>query len=159
AAERTRSPVILGFSGLQLPAPERRVADPLGAYAALGRAVGQDLSVPACLLFNESPYYDAVVAAIDLGFGLVMYTDDGLDAAVLEERVAQVVALAHGAGASVEGETAPLAGVGGGLAAAPDDPRLTDPDSARGFVERTGLDALAVNIGQAHLHGRATVPL
>src|SRR5207244_8132463 len=127
AAERTGSPVILGFSGIQLPAPERRVADPLGAYAAMGRAVGQGLSVPACLLFNESPYFDAVVAAIDLGFGLVMYSDDRLEASALEARITRVVTLAHAAGASVEGEMIPLAGVAGKLATAPDDPRLTDP--------------------------------
>ena len=36
---------------------------------------------------------------------------------------------------------------------------MTDPDAARTFVERTGVDALAVNVGQAHLHGKATVRL
>jgi fructose/tagatose bisphosphate aldolase len=159
AAERTRSPVILGFSGIYLTAPDRLVADPLSAYAALGREVGRGLSVPACLLFNESPYYDAVVAAIELGFGLVMYTDEALDPPDLEEHVGRVVGLAHAAGIAVEAEMTPLEGVGGGLAAAPLDPRLTDPEAARGFVARTGVDALAVNVGQAHLHGRATVRL
>src|SRR5262245_30458322 len=91
AAERTRSPVILGFSGIHLPDPDRRVAGPLAAYAALGSEVARGLSVPACLLFNESPYLDAVEAAIDLGFGLAMYTDDALDPAALEGRVAGVV--------------------------------------------------------------------
>ncbi len=41
AAEAVRSPVILGFSGIYLPHPERRVADPLAAYAAMARTVGQ----------------------------------------------------------------------------------------------------------------------
>jgi fructose/tagatose bisphosphate aldolase len=159
AAERTRSPVILGFSGLYLPSPRRRVHDPLSAYAALGLEVARGLGVPACLLFNESPYLDAVNQAVDLGFGLVMYTDDDPEAARLEEGVAGVVARAHAAGCSVEGEMTPLAGVGGELASAPADARLTDPEAARGFVERTGVDALAVNVGQAHLHGRASVRL
>src|SRR3954451_25000860 len=55
AAERMRSPVILGFSGIYLPHPERRVADPLAVYAAMGTEVGRCLTVPCCLLFNESP--------------------------------------------------------------------------------------------------------
>src|SRR5262249_37345282 len=77
----------------------------------------------------------------------------------LVERVARVVALARGAGCAVEGETRPLQGVGGGLASAPADARMTEPDAARTFVERTGVDALAVNVGQAPLHGTATVRL
>ena len=46
AAEATRSPVILGFSGIYLPHPERRVADPLAVYAAMGTEVGRYLTVP-----------------------------------------------------------------------------------------------------------------
>lgn len=159
AAERTRSPVILGFSGLYLPSPARRVADPLSAYSAMGRSVAAGLSVPACVLFNESPHLDAVLDAIRLDFGLVMYTDEGLEAGILEERTRQVVAVARERGAAVEGEMTPLAGVGGELEAAPTDARLTEPYAAHGFVERTGVDALAVNVGQAHLHGRRMVRL
>jgi fructose/tagatose bisphosphate aldolase len=159
AAEHARSPVILGFSGIYLPSPRRLVADPLGAYSAMGLEVARGLSVPACLLFNESPYVEAVIEAIHLGFGLVMYTEDSPDEYMFERRVAQVVQVAHEAGRSVEAETMPLEGVGGGLASAPESPRLTDPEAARGFVEQTDVDALAVNIGQAHLHGRATVRL
>ena len=159
AAERTSSPVILGFSGIFLPSPDRRVADPLGVIAAMAREVATRLSVPACLLFNESPYLDAVFEAIDLGFGLVMYTDDGLAPTLLEERIANVVARAHAKNVAVEGEMTPLEGVGGGLGGVPGDRRLTDHEAARRFVERTGIDALAVNIGQVHMHGRATVRL
>ena len=159
AAERTNSPVILGFSGSFLPSPDRRVADPLGVIAAMAREVAASLSVPACLLFNESPYLDAVFEAIDLGFGLVMYTDDGLAPTLLEERIASVVARAHAKNVAVEGEMTPLEGVGGRLGGVPGDRRLTDHEAARGFVERTGIDALAVNIGQVHMHGRATVRL
>jgi fructose-bisphosphate aldolase class II len=159
AAERTRSPVILGFSGLYLPSPARRLADPLAAYSSMGLAVAEGLSVPACVLFNESPYLDSVLDAIRLNFGIVMYTDEAAEASALEARTRQVVALAHERGAAVEGEVTPLAGVGGELDSAPADARLTEPDSARGFVERTDVDALAVNVGQAHLHGRRTVRL
>jgi fructose/tagatose bisphosphate aldolase len=154
AAEAVRSPVILGFSGIYLPHPDRRVSDPLAAYAALGLEVGRRLSVPCCLLFNESPHLGWVLEAVELGFGLVMYTDEGLAEEELADRVRQVVRRAHAAGAAVEGEPAPLAGVAGDLTETPADRRLTDPGAARHFVEQTGVDALAVNVGQAHLHGR-----
>jgi fructose/tagatose bisphosphate aldolase len=49
--------------------------------------------------------------------------------------------------------------VGGELSALPDDLHLTDPARAQDFVEQTGVDAFAVNVGQAHLHGRRQVRL
>ena len=52
AAEAARAPVVLGFSGVYLPHPGRRVADPLGTYASLGLEVGRGLSVPCCLLLR-----------------------------------------------------------------------------------------------------------
>lgn len=159
AAEATRSPVILGFSGLSLPHPARLVQEDLHWYAALGLAACQRLSVPACLLFNESPRFDWVTAAIELGFGLVMFTDETLSEAEQIERVRQIVAKAHQRRVAVEGEVTSLPGVSGALTAAPADLRLTDPHLAHEFVTQTGVDALAVNIGQAHLHGRQEVRL
>jgi fructose/tagatose bisphosphate aldolase len=66
AAEATRSPILLGFSGIYLPHPERVVSDPLGAYAAMGLEVCRSLSVPSNLVFNESPNEDWVRLAIEL---------------------------------------------------------------------------------------------
>ncbi len=159
AAEANRSPVILGFSGIYLPHPERIVHDPPPAYVALATAVAHQLTVPTCLLFNESPYFEQVMAAIELGYNLVMYSNDDLDPATLIEQVSQVVDKAHRAGVAVEGEAAALAGVAGRLAELPADPGLTDPAVACAFVEQTGVDAFAINIGQSHLHGRKAVRL
>ena len=159
AAEAVRSPVILGFSGIYLPHPERIVNDPPGAYAVLGLNVCRQISVPACLLFNESPYFDRVLAAIDLGYNLVMFSDDTLDVGEQVRQVRQVVLKAHQAAVAVEGEVAALAGVAGELSTLPGDLRLTHPEQARAFVEQTGVDALAVNVGQVHLHGRQAVRL
>lgn len=159
AAEATRSPVILGFSGIYVPHPARVVHDRLGVYAALGLETCRQLSVPACLLFNESPHADWVLDAIRLGFNLVMFTDDRLGFDAHAEQVSRIVSRAHRAGAAVEGEVTPLSGVGGDLVRLPAAVSLTDPEQARAFVERTGVDALAVNVGQAHLHGRQQVRL
>src|SRR5436189_2799961 len=76
AAEAMRSPVILGFSGIYLPHAQRVVRDPLHVYASMGLDVCHNLSVPACLLFNESPHIDWVMDALRAGFGLVMYSND-----------------------------------------------------------------------------------
>ena len=159
AAEAVRSPVLLGFSGIYLPHPDRARPDPLSAYAALGRDVCAALSVPAALVYNESPDLDSVLAAVDLGFGLVMYSDEFLPPHVLEGRVRSVVEHAHRYGAAVEGETAPLPGLRGKLESRPAGLQLSDPVSAREFVDVTQLDAFAVNIGQMHLHGRQEVHL
>ena len=159
AAEATRSPVILGVSGIDLPNRDRVVRESLSVHAATGMEVCRQLSVPACLLFNESSDLDWVLEAIDLRFGLVMFTDDRLSFDELTTRVSQVVQKAHQSSVAVEGEIAAVPGVEGELLALPGDSRLTDPQEARSFVRRTGVDALAVNVGQAHLHGRSTVQL
>jgi ketose-bisphosphate aldolase len=160
AAETERSPVILGFSGIFLPHPARQVPDRLATYAAMGLAVCRDLTVPACLLFNECPHAAWVEAAIGLGFSLVMFSDDALDDSDTVAMIARLVDLAHASGAAVEAELAALPGVGGDLDFSAElDARPTDPKSARRFVAATGVDALAVNIGQMHLHGRRLVRL
>jgi fructose/tagatose bisphosphate aldolase len=159
AAEATHSPVLLGFSGIYLSHPARVVREPLSLYATLGLEAIRRLSVPACLVFNESPNFEWVLEAIVLGFGLVMFSDETLGFDGQLERVRQVSGVAHDAGVAVEGEAATLPGVGGELSALPENLRLTDADRARDFIERTGVDAFAVNIGQAHLHGRKQVRL
>jgi ketose-bisphosphate aldolase len=159
AAEAMRSPVILGFSGIYLPHHERVVKDILSLYASLGVETCRRLSVPACLLFNESAHFDRVSEAIDLGFSLVMFTDESLSLEEQIGRVRLVVEKAHSASVAVEGELMALPGVMGRLSTLPDDLRLTDPMVASAFVERTGVDALAVNVGQVHLHGQSEVRL
>ena len=115
AAEAARSPVILGFSGIYLPHPARQVRDRLAPYAAMGLAVCRDLTVPACLLFNESPHADWV-AAVDR---------PGVQPGDVQRRRARrrgqprydrpAVALAHARGAAVEAELDRMPGVGGDL--------------------------------------------
>lgn len=159
AAEATHSPVLLGFSGIYLPHPDRIVHEPLSLYSALGLEAIHRLSVPACLVFNESPDFEWVLEAIKLGFGLVMFSDETLSFDGQVEKVRSVVKKAHATGVAVEGEGVSLPGVGGELLAMPDDLHLTDPDLALDFIQRTGVDAFAVNVGQAHLHGRRRVRL
>lgn len=159
AAEQSRSPVILGFSGIALPRRERVSPEHLVDYAALGAAVCSRLTVPACLLFNESPSMDWVLAAARQGFGLVMYADEETGYEDLVSRTRRVSDEAHAMGAAVEGEPHSLPGISGDLASIPGERHLTDAGVARDFVRETLVDAVAVNVGQAHLHGRGEVRL
>lgn len=159
AAEATQSPVLLGFSGIYLPHPARLTRESLGSYAAMGLEACKRLSVPACLVFNESPHLDWVMEALRLQFGMVMFSDGSLDFEQSVTCVREVVEKAHACGAAVEGELGTVPGVGGELAGIPPNLNLTDCSRAREFVERTGVDALAVNVGQAHLHAKSELHL
>ncbi len=160
AAEKLRSPVILGFSGINLPHPERTTRERLAIYSAMALEVCRGLSVPCCLLFNESPFMDAVDEAVKVGFNLVMFSDDSLAELERQEAVRGLVERAHKHGVAVEAELEGLTGISGDLsadasAAAP----LTDPAAAREFIQQTGIDALAVDVGQIHVHGRRVIRL
>src|SRR6476469_2518924 len=75
AAERTRSPVILGFTGEFLTRPDRLAEERLELYAAMGRAACHSAKVPCGLIFNECPRDEWVRRASKLGFNLVMPAD------------------------------------------------------------------------------------
>ncbi|MFW6205721.1 MAG: class II fructose-bisphosphate aldolase [Gemmatimonadota bacterium] len=96
---------------------------------------------------DEETCYDA----IDSGF----YSSVMIDAShePFEENIAttkRVVERAHAKGISVEAELGMLGGVEEHVKVDEKDARLTDPDEAKEFVERTGCDSLAVAIGTSH---------
>jgi ketose-bisphosphate aldolase len=159
AAEATRSPVILGFSGIYLSNPESFIKDHLSVYAALGAEMCRQISVPCCLIFNECPDFDMVLSAIDLEFGIVMFSNDELNFDDQIDKISRVVNKAHLASISVEGEPSSVPGIDGDLSIIPEDLNFTDPKMACEFIDRTNIDAIAVNIGQAHLHGRNEIRL
>jgi len=159
AAESTRSPILLGFSGIYLPHPQRLRTEPPSVYAALGLEVCREIAVPAGVGFNESPHLEKVLEAVQQGYGLVMFSDEGLTEDEQVHMVRQAVEAAHRTGAAVEGEASALPGVGGDLDDEPDQVTLTDVQTALDFIDKTGVDAFAVSIGQMHLHGRREVHL
>lgn len=159
AAEAVRSPVMLGFSGIQLSDPDPSGKNHLHQYAALGLETCRRLESACCLVFNECPSFKTVAEAIELGFGMVMFSDPALGVKENMEFVRETARRAHAASIAVEGELVPLPGMGGDLFHAPQDVSFDDPDFARNFVEYTGVDAFAVNVGQVHLHGRSKVRL
>ena len=91
---------------------------------------------------------ETVEKALELGFTSVMFDSSTYPFEENIERTAKVVELAKKYGATVEAE---LGLVGGSEDGSEDHGiRCTNPDDAKVFVERTGIDALAVAIGNAH---------
>jgi ketose-bisphosphate aldolase len=157
AAEETRSPIIIGFNGDFLSRPTRQAAERLAWYAAMGRAAAESASVPCGLIFNECPRDDWVCAAIGAGFNLVMLADPGAPIDEYARRVAQLSRLAHARDVAIEAELGELpCGASGGL---PSGGSTTDPEAAAEFVAATGVDLLAVSVGNVHIMTRGQAGL
>jgi ketose-bisphosphate aldolase len=159
AAEEEQSPIILGFGGMMVDAAWLEQGG-IEVLAGIGRAVAERCTVPAALLFNEAQTYEQLVAGMDAGFNSVMLDTSSWPERQAEEAITRLTRDAHGRGVAVEAELGRLPDAGeSGI----DDSSatLTDPDEAAAFVERTGVDCLAVSIGNIHLfqHGAAPVDM
>lgn len=144
AAEQLRAPVILGTAEVLLPhMPLRRVAEYLLPMA-------REATVPVCVHFDHGLTFERCMEALRLGFTSIMYD---CSTAFYEEnvaRVAEMVRICHGMGVTVEGELGHVGdNDGAGKLENPWD-YYTDPAQAQDFVQRTGVDALAVAVGNAH---------
>ena len=149
AAEQTRSPVIVGFNGEFLSGRGRLAPERLALYGALGKAAAESSSVPCGFIFNECPDDAWVLAAVESGFNLVMPADPSCSYDDYARRVKRIVAHAHARQVAVEAELGELPWGPAGADAHPG--RLTDPDAAARFVDETGVDLLAVSVGNVHV--------
>ena len=143
-AEEMRSPVIVGTAEVLLTAmPLERVAEYLIPMASKA-------SVPVAVHYDHGLTFDKCMEALKLGFSSVMYD---CSTASYEENlssVAEMVKICHAMGAMVEGELGHVGdNEGAGKLSNPSD-YFTDPDVALDFIDRTGVDALAVAVGNAH---------
>ena len=159
AAEEARAPVIIGFNGEFLSRPERTGAERLSWYGALGRTAATDAKVPCGFIFNECAQDDWTRAAVAAGFNLVMPADPAAPYDDYVRRVRDLVDYARPRDVAVEAELGELpAGV---PAFSHGEGEKTDPDCARTFVGATGVDLLAVSVGNVHvsLSGRTALDL
>jgi ketose-bisphosphate aldolase len=150
AAEQTRAPIIIGFNGDFMSRPERLAEERLAWYAQLGRAAAESAKVPCGLIFNECPHDDWTRRAVSLGFNLVVISD--CEAATSDhyiERVASLTSFAHEHATAVEIEINELPCGVPGFASGEDS--VTDPEFAARIVEATGIDLLAVSVGNVHI--------
>lgn len=144
AAEIENAPLIL-----QVSAGARKYAKP--AYLKhLVQAAIEDTSVDLALHLDHGEDFDICKKCVDDGFTSVMI--DG-SKHPFEENIAltkQVVDYAHEHGVVVEAELGKLAGVEDNIKVDARSATFTDPDEAAEFVERTGVDSLAIAIGTSH---------
>lgn len=150
AARETGSPVII-----QASSGARKYANDRFLYHLMLAASEVYPEIPVALHQDHGNSPETCKSAIDLGFTSVMMDGsleaDGKSPASFDYNVEvtrEVVEMAHARGVTVEGELGTLGGIedghGSGVVS------LTDPDQAVEFVERTGVDALAVAIGTSH---------
>jgi len=173
AAESARAPVIIGFNGDFLSRRERRVPERLALYAELGKAAARVAHVPCALTFNECPDDAWINAAVDLGFNLVMPVGEQTPYDRYARRIRAIAERAHRREVAVEAELGVLPCGASGRAEGGTE--LTDPDLAEHFVRDSGIDLLAVSVGNIHisisgeqalnlghlaaLHERVSIPL
>jgi fructose/tagatose bisphosphate aldolase len=150
AAEEARSPVLIGFNGEFLSRKDRLARERLSWYAALGQAAGNSATVPCGLVFNECSDDGVIREAIDAGFSQVMPDRGDSDPNAFRRRVSDLTSYAHAKGVAVEAQVGSLATGSPGVLR--DSAQvLTDPEDAARFVAATGIDILAVSVGNVHL--------
>jgi len=119
----------------------KRIAEAVYRYA-------QDAEIPVALHLDHGKDIDSVKAAIDGGYTSVMIDGSSLPFKDNIELTREVVKYAHPLGVTVEGELGVLAGVEDHVSAAHSN--YTDPVQACEFIEKTGVDCLAVSYGTQH---------
>ena len=144
AAKIEQSPLIL-----QVSAGARKYASHIYLMKLVEAAL-EDSGLPICLHLDHGEDFEICKACVDGGFSSVMVDGSRLP---FEENIAltkKVVEYAHARGVVVEGELGRLAGVEDAVKVNTKDATYTDPDQAVEFVERTGVDSLAIAIGKSH---------
>ena len=149
AAAAERSPVVLGF-GCLLVDQAWLDAGGIEAHASLGRRVAERAQTPVALLLNEARSLEHALRGVRAGFNAVMMhlADGGSEHAT--RAVRNLVEAAHAEDVAVEAELGSLPDAAAGSFDAGAGV-LTDPEAARRFVAETGVDCLAVSVGNVHL--------
>lgn len=145
AAEATCSPVIIGTAEVLFP------------YGALEEVsyylipMAKKANVPIVVHLDHGLQKESCLKALELGFSSIMYDCSTDPYEVNVEKVREMAEIAHSYGATIEGE---LGHVGNNPDSAEGDADptsfFTDPALAKDYVERTGVDALAISVGNAH---------
>lgn len=143
AATEEKSPAILQIT------PSVIKYAGLSYISNLVKTAAQLAQVPLAMHLDHGDSFETAVKCIEAGFSSVMIDGSFLDFEGNVEVTRRVVDVAHPKGVSVEAELGKLAGVEE-RTVAEKDAILTDPEAAVEFVERTGVDTLAVAIGTSH---------
>lgn len=144
SADELQAPLIL-----QVSAGARKYANQTYLIKLVEAAL-ESTSIPIALHLDHGEDFEICKSCVDGGFSSVM-----IDASKhpFEENVRitkQVVDYAHSKGVVVEAELGRLAGVEDNISVQEKDAIFTDPNQAKEFIEKTGVDSLAIAIGTSH---------
>jgi fructose-bisphosphate aldolase, class II len=147
ACVETSAPVIL-----QVSKGARNYADPIMLrYMALGAveyAKDKGSNIPIILHLDHGDSFEICKDCIDSGFSSVMIDGSHLSFKENIEVSKKVVEYAHKYDVSVEGELGVLAGIEDEVSS--EKSHYTEPGEVEEFVEKTGIDSLAISIGTSH---------
>lgn len=150
AAKELGAPLIIGTA--------ERFLDfvPLSDLADILIPMAKRADIPVVIHFDHGKTKENCLKAIDCGFTSIMYDCSRLPYEENVKNMADIVKIAHERGVTVEGELGAVMDLEGSIEGEPDslsgkpEDYYTDPDVAYDFVSRTGVDALAVSVGNAH---------
>ena len=144
AATEEKAPLIL-----QVSAGARKYANPVYLRKMVEAAV-EVSGLPIALHLDHGDCFDLCKSCIENGFTSVMIDASAHPFAENVKITKQVVEYAHDHGVVVEAELGKLAGVEDDVKVAAKDASYTDPDQVQEFVDKTGVDSLAIAIGTSH---------
>lgn len=117
---------------------------------AVCKSMADEYGVNVVLHLDHAKNFDEIRKAVDAGYSSIMFDGSALPFKENILGTKRVVDYAKAAGASVEGELGTVGGTEDGVVVAQSEVCYTDPEQAVEFIEKTGIDALAVAIGTNH---------
>ena len=147
AAEEMRSPIIIGTAEVLLPYGELKLIAPSIIKAA------KRATVPVVVHYDHGLTFERCMEALRLGFSSIMFDGSAGDSDKNIADTKQIVRIAHSFGATVEGEIGHVGEAANGDNTTSD--RYTTVKEAEDFINSTGVDALAIAIGTAHVAYKA----
>lgn len=151
AAKELNAPVILQIAEVRLKQSPLEIIGPLMVAAA------ENADTPVAVHFDHGKTIEKITEALDLGFTSVMFDGSHLPLEENIETTKKVISIAEEYDAAVEAEI----GCVGGSEDGSEDIAIncTKPDDAVRFEKETGVDALAIAIGNAHGNYKSTPKL
>ena len=114
------------------------------------QAAVDETGIDVALHLDHGPDLETVKLCVENGFTSVMFDGSHFDYDENVAKTKEVVEYAHAHGVVVEAELGKLAGVEDEVQVAAGNATYTDPDQALDFVQKTGVDSLAIAIGTSH---------
>ena len=139
AAEAENTPVILQAG------PSCREHTPLPILGKMFRHLAENASVPVVAHLDHGYTYEDCKEALESGFTSLMFDGSRKPLNQNIDETAQIAEMAHSAGISCEGEIG-FVGYSGG-----EESAGTDPEEAAKFAIESGVDAMAISVGNVHL--------